>query len=65
MFTMPATNHRSDDWKMLTLVGLADRLAAKTAPEKDPVGRIQDSPSVHFKKVLPARQPSCRDQRLT
>ena len=36
MFTMPATNHRSDDWKMLTLVGLADRLAAKTAPEKDP-----------------------------
>ena len=35
MFTMPATTHRSDDWKMLTLVGLADRLAAKTAKEKD------------------------------
>ena len=35
IFTMPATTHRSDDWKMLTLVGLADRLAAKTAKEKD------------------------------
>lgn len=32
---MPAANHRSNDWKMLTLVGLADRLAAKTAKAKD------------------------------
>lgn len=32
---MPAAKPRSDDWKMLTLVGLADRLAAKTAKEKD------------------------------
>jgi hypothetical protein len=32
---MPASTPRSDDWKMLTLVGLADRLAAKTAKEKD------------------------------
>ena len=28
---MPASTPRSDDWKMLTLVGLADRLAVKTA----------------------------------
>lgn len=31
---MPAANLRSDDWKMLTLVGLADRLASKTAKTK-------------------------------
>ncbi len=32
---MPSAYHRPDDWKMLTLVGLADRLAAKTAKAKD------------------------------
>ena len=32
---MPTANPRSDDWKMLTLVGLADRLTAKMAPEKN------------------------------
>ncbi len=35
MLDMPEAIPRSDDWKMLTLVGLADRLAAKTATEKD------------------------------
>lgn len=36
MCTMPDAQTRSDDWKMLTLVGLADRLSAKMALEKDP-----------------------------
>jgi hypothetical protein len=32
---MPEATPRSDDWKMLTLVGLADRLAARTSVGKD------------------------------
>jgi tetratricopeptide (TPR) repeat protein len=35
MCAMPEAPTRSDDWKMLTLVGLADRLTAKMAPEKN------------------------------
>lgn len=35
MCAMPEAPNRPDDWKMLTLVGLADRLTAKMAPEKN------------------------------
>lgn len=41
---MPAADPRSDDWKMLTLVGLADRLAAKTAKtNKEAAAHLSDA----------------------
>jgi tetratricopeptide (TPR) repeat protein len=44
MGNMPAANPRSDDWKMLTLVGLADRLAVKTAKaDKENSAHLNDA----------------------
>jgi hypothetical protein len=42
MLDMPEATPRSDDWKMLTLVGLAHRLAIRTSPTKS-----EEQPDTH------------------